>query len=350
MFQDYLATKRERILQSLEAYIIKQKGQNSITSSPWGTDALNKLLLYIQNGKCIRGSLVFLGYEMNEREENADLIKLALAMEFFHAGLLIHDDIMDHADSRRGMPSIHKAYSDLLTKKNVTDSDTSSRSLAICVGNLAFFLGMQLVAELDNKEINIFCSKELQIVNYAQMMDVILGVTPTPIKHINEILTLYQQKTGRYSVLLPLTLGAMLGNAKESSLKHIKKFSDAIGIAYQLVDDALDVFGNPKQTGKAIGTDIKERKQTPYIFFLRELNDKTIQNHITELFSQKEITEKDIAWVKEQICAHHIDKKIHTMINEYKQQAIEAISRIPMKHPEHELFLSFVDYLTNRIQ
>ena len=142
----------------------------------------------------------------------------------------------------------------------------------------------------------------------------------------------------------------MLGNAKESSLKHIKKFSDAIGIAYQLVDDALDVFGNPKQTGKAIGTDIKERKQTPYIFFLRELNDKTIQNHITELFSQKEITEKDIAWVKEQICAHHIDKKIHTMINEYKQQAIEAISRIPMKHPEHELFLSFVDYLTNRIQ
>lgn len=350
MFDEYLKAKKESILEALTTYITQQKGQNSIASSSWGTDALNRLEQYIQNGKCIRGSLVFLGYDIQGTEKNDDVLTLALAMEFFHAGFLIHDDIMDNADRRRGMPSIHTSYRELLTKKQGEHPDDSGRALAICVGNVAFFCGMQLIASVNNKEIATFCAKELQIVNYAQMLDIILGTTQTPVKSINEILTLYQNKTGRYSVLLPLTLGAMLGNAKTSSLKHIKKFSDALGIAYQLVDDTLDLFGNPNQTGKPVGTDIKEKKQTPYIFFLRQLEDKDVESHIAQIFSKNIVTEEDIVWVKKQVQMHHFDTKLPEMIAQYNMQAKDAISRIPMKERERTLFLSFVDYLTNRIQ
>jgi len=350
MFNEYLKAKKESILKALTTYITQQKGKNCITGSSWGTDALNRLEQYIQNGKCIRGSLVFLGYDIQGLEKNDDVTTLALAMEFFHAGLLIHDDIMDNADKRRGMASIHASYKELLTKKQGEHPDTSGESLAICVGNVAFFCGMQIIASLNNKEIATFCAKELQIVNYAQMMDIVLGVVQTPVKNINEILTLYQNKTGRYSVLLPLTLGAMLGNAKTSSLKHIKKYSDAVGIAYQLVDDTLDLFGNPKQTGKPVGTDIREKKQTPYIFFLRQLEDEEIEGHIAQIFSKNTLTEEDIVWIKTQVKAHHIDVKLQEMIAQYNLQAKEAISRIPMEKRERTLFLSFVDYLTNRIQ
>jgi geranylgeranyl diphosphate synthase type I len=287
---------------------------------------------------------------MQTDRKDDDLLKLALAMELFHAGLLIHDDIMDNAETRRGMPSLHTAYTELLNKRQARYPKNSGRSLAICAGNVSFFLGMQLLSETDNPKITTFCAKELQTVNYAQMQDIALGAAGKPVEHLEEILSLYQNKTGRYSVLLPLTLGAMLGGAKEATLKHIAKFSDSLGIAYQLVDDTLDLFGNPQKTGKAVGTDIREGKQTPYIFFLRQLNDQADSSRIDTLFAKGETTPNDIAWVQANVREHHIDEKITEMIETYKKEAIEAISRIPMKQPEHDLFVSFVEYLTNRIQ
>ncbi len=350
MFNTYLQEKKSSILAALDAYLTKQKAQTNLSGTPWGTDALQRLKDYATNGKMIRGGLVYLGYAMQAVDKHPELEKIALAMELFHAGLLIHDDIIDNASERRGMPSIHTSYTELMNKRQSRYPKNTGRSMAICTGNVAFFLGMQLLSEIENKEMVTFCAKELQIVNYAQMQDIALGAATKPMDKIEEILALYQGKTGRYSVLLPLTMGAMLGSANPSTLKHIQKFSDNIGIAYQLVDDMLDLFGDPKMTGKAVGTDIKEGKQTPFIFFLRQRGDETITTHINELFTKGEATPEDIAWVQETVKTHHIDEKIHQMIETYKKEAIEAVTRIPMKQPTHDLILSFVEYLTNRIQ
>lgn len=350
MFNTYLQEKKSSLLVALDAYLTKQKAQTNLSGTPWGTDALQRLIDYAKNGKMIRGGLVYLGYAMQAVDEHPDLEKIALAMELFHAGLLIHDDIIDNASERRGMPSIHTSYTELMNKRQSRYPKNTGRSMAICTGNVAFFLGMQLLSELENKEVATFCAKELQIVNYAQMQDIALGAATKPVEKIEEILALYQGKTGRYSVLLPLTMGAMLGSANPSTIKHIQKFSDNIGVAYQLVDDMLDLFGDPKTTGKAVGTDIKEGKQTPYIFFLRQLVNESITTRINELFSKGETTQEDILWVQETVKVHNIDKKILEMIENYKKEAIEAITRIPMKPMSHDLILSFVEYLTNRIQ
>lgn len=354
MFNTYLQEKKASILAALDMYIATQKSQNNIAETPWGTDALQRIAQYAQNGKMIRGALVFLGYCMQKKEIDEECIKLALATEIMSSAILIHDDIIDNADLRRGKPSIHTAYTELMTKQNSRYPKNTGKSLGICVGDASFFLGYQLLSELTDEEttkpiIHLF-SKEYTLLTYAQMQDVVLGSSSKEVKNIGEILSLYKNKTARYSVLLPLTAGATLANANEATIKHLAKFSENIGIAYQLVDDRLDLFGDPKATGKTVGTDIKEGKQTPYIFFLRQLGDETITTHIGELFAKGEITPDDIAWVKEQVKKHHIDKKIIQMIEEYKKSAMEAIERIPMREEEKELFGSFVEYLTNRIQ
>lgn len=291
---------------------------------------------------------------MQKKEIDEECIKLALATEIMSSAILIHDDIIDNADLRRGKPSIHAAYTELMMKQNSRYPKNTGKSLGICIGDAAFFLGFKLLSELIDEEttkpiIHLF-SKEYTLLTYAQMQDVVLGASSKEVKNINEILSLYRNKTARYSVLLPLTAGATLANANEATLKHLAKFSENIGIAYQLVDDRLDLFGDPKETGKAIGTDIKEGKQTPYIFFLRQLGDETVFSHINELFAKGDTTPNDIAWVQEKVKEHHIDEKIATMIEEYKKSAMEAIERIPMRQTEQELFGSFVEYLTNRIQ
>ncbi len=349
MFSSYLQQKKELILQALSAYIASQKNQD-VGINEWKLDALDRIEAFMQNGKMIRGTLVYLGATIAEAKDTEDLANLALAMEFFQTGLLMHDDIIDNATARRGKPTLHTTYTELMNKKQSRYPKNTGTSLAILTGDIAFFLGMQLLTKLQNQSLATFCTKELQTVSYAQMLDVALGASNRPAKSINDILKMYQNKTGRYSILLPLTIGAMMGKANAQTLKHIAKSSEALGIAFQLVDDSLDIFGNEQITGKTIGTDIQEGKQTPYIHFLRALGDETITQHIQELFNKGTITPEDMVWVKQKIKKTGIDKKIVAMISEYKTQAIEAITRIPMKNETQKLTLSFVEYLTNRIQ
>ncbi|MFH0749308.1 MAG: polyprenyl synthetase family protein [Candidatus Gottesmanbacteria bacterium] len=353
MFTSYQQEKKACILSALTTFIAKQKQQDA-SGNQWRLDVLERLSTYIQGGKMIRGTLVYLGYEAQTTHKSDDVTKVALAVEILSSGILIHDDIIDNSDMRRGKPSIHASYTDLMAKQQSRYPKNTGKSLALCVGDTAYFLAYQLLSELSDPTTAIrlikLCSNEYKLLTYAQMQDITLGATNKPVKDIEEIFTLYKDKTARYSVLFPLTAGAMLGNATSQTIKHIAKFSENIGIAYQLVDDKLDLFGTEKETGKPVGTDIREGKQTPFIYFLRQVGDNNIHNHLVELFSKGAITQEDITWVQQAIKTHHIDEKITSMISRYERVAKETIIRVPMEKKYQDLFLSFVEYLTHRIQ
>jgi geranylgeranyl diphosphate synthase type I len=353
MFTTYQQEKKALILSALSSFIVKQKQQKGCTNR-WKNEVLDRLSSYIQGGKMIRGTLVYLGYESQTDKTSEDIAQVALAVEILSSGILIHDDIMDNADTRRGQPSMHASYTTLVEKQQSRYPKNTGRSLALCVGDTAYFLAYQLLSELSNTTMAAkliqLCSKEYTALTYAQMQDITLGASDKPVKDIQEIFTLYKDKTARYSVLIPLTSGAMLANASDQTIQHIERFSENIGIAYQLVDDSLDLFGEEKTTGKPVGTDIREGKQTPYIYLLRQLNDDAINTHLLELFEKGNVITEDIAWVKHIIREHHIDDTIASFIKQYEQSATDAIKRVPMKDTYRKLFVSFVEYLTHRIQ
>ena len=333
MFQTYLQEKKELILTYLHEFL---KLQKPLAINRWGSDAIERLEQFMQNGKMIRGTLVFLGYDLSEKKEHSDLIKIASAMELFQAGLLIHDDIMDHDELRRGKPSMHNQYEQMLQKQANNSPKDSAISFALCVGDLAYFYAYELLASLKNSEIACITSQSLSRVAQAQMQDIHFGSSEKlPTKE--EILALYHYKTGDYSITLPMTLGAKLWGTSKETIRHISLFGKNLGIAFQLVDDRLNLFGDSSVSGKPVGTDIIEEKKTLYYYLISQTPE-----------GRELVQSKNIDDIKVFCMDSRIDTQITKEIEFRTREAKEAMFHIPLSSTIKELISDFIEYLTNR--
>ncbi|KXB37024.1 polyprenyl synthetase [Bacteroidales bacterium KA00344] len=197
-------------------------------------------------GKRIRPTLMLLAYNLY-KEEPADILMQAVALETYHNYTLLHDDLMDNADLRRGHETVHKKWND---------------SQAILSGDSMLVLAYQRMAVglNDNlKEVlNLFTETALEI-GEGQQYDIDFE-TRNDVSE-DEYIEMIRLKT---SVLLAcgLKIGALLGGASDEDADNLYKFGEQIGLAFQLQDDYLDVYGDEKVFGKAIGGDIISNKKT----------------------------------------------------------------------------------------
>ncbi|MFN7313561.1 MAG: polyprenyl synthetase family protein [Bacteroidota bacterium] len=197
-------------------------------------------------GKRLRPVLVLMGCEIfDDVIQNA--LPAALAVEVFHNFTLVHDDIMDKADIRRGMPTVHKKWNE---------------TIAILSGDLMMIKAINLLCDTPKGElkqlIEVFnttaaevCEGQQWDMNFETMPDV------SQAQYIHMI-------TLKTAVLLggSLKLGALIGGASSQDANHLYEFGKNIGIAFQIQDDILDSFGEGEKVGKKIGGDIAANKKT----------------------------------------------------------------------------------------
>ena len=197
-------------------------------------------------GKRIRPTLMMLAYNLYQ-EDPERILPQACGLETYHNFTLLHDDLMDHADMRRGHPTVHVKW----------DANT-----AILSGDtmllMAFKLMMQCPQEYLHAVLDVFTETTLEI-GEGQQYDMTFE-TRDDVRE-EEYIEMIRLKT---SVLLAcaLKIGAILGGASASDAENLYKFGEQIGLAFQLQDDFLDVYGDPKVFGKAIGGDILCNKKT----------------------------------------------------------------------------------------
>jgi len=210
-------------------------------------------------GKRIRPVLMLLGY--NLFKDNPETILMnACALETYHNYTLLHDDLMDNADMRRGMPTVHKKW----------DANT-----AILSGDSMLVLSYQRMMQCDEqhlqKVLEVFTETALQIGD-GQQYDMEFETRDDVTEP--EYIEMIRLKT---SVLLAcaLKIGAILADASVEDQENLYKFGEQIGLAFQLQDDYLDVYGDPKVFGKNIGGDITSNKKTFMLInaFLRAEGD-----------------------------------------------------------------------------
>lgn len=197
-------------------------------------------------GKRIRPVLMLLSYNIF-KDNPETILSSACGLETYHNFTLLHDDLMDNADMRRGMPTVHKKW----------DANT-----AILSGDTMLLLAFQRMMQCDEQYMNdvfsTFVETTLEI-DEGQQYDIEFETRDDVTEA--EYIEMIRLKT---SVLLAcaLKIGAILGGASKEDQDNLYKFGEQIGLAFQLQDDFLDVYGDPKVFGKNIGGDITSNKKT----------------------------------------------------------------------------------------
>lgn len=243
----------------------------------WTNDALRRITTYTARGKMLRGALVMLtGQGYGDGEVSSAMLDVAVAMELLQSFLLIHDDVMDRDAMRRGETSMHLQYA----AHGGKISDEAERihygnAMAICCGDIAFaIVGLQIDSALRNstflpaatrsKIVDLYNSEVIRV-GGAQMDDITFSSVTAEEPSPEDVLGLYRNKTGYYSIVLPLTLGALLTN-QQQELSLLEQIGCLLGEVFQIRDDLLgldeEVSAGDGVVVKSMVSDIANGKRT----------------------------------------------------------------------------------------
>lgn len=222
--------------------------------------------MIMAGGKRLRPIMMYYGYKaVGGRDEDA-IMRAAISIELIHSFLLIHDDIMDRDHLRHGIGTLHSHYGALSERLfSGVDHRHFGNSMALIVGDMIGALGNQVLfdAAFDPKLILRALSKLQSIIALTvvgQTRDVYIEYAKRATE--DEILRMYEYKTARYTVEGPLHLGAILGGGDPAILEGLSRYAIPLGIAFQIQDDILGIFGSEEKLGKPVGSDIQEGKWT----------------------------------------------------------------------------------------
>ncbi|WP_016995762.1 polyprenyl synthetase family protein [Kocuria atrinae] len=228
-------------------------------------------------GKRLRARLSYWGWRAAGGEAlSPAIVRAAASLELFQSAALIHDDILDRSDTRRGQPSVHREFERFHTRSGWRDDAAHfGTSAAVLIGDMSLSFAEQLFAqasatlprEHERAGRAIFDTMRTEVM-VGQYLDVHAEVAPTPKdpeEQLARAMAVLRYKSAKYSVEHPVRIGAALAGADEEFLAHCSAFALPVGEAFQLRDDVLGVFGDPETTGKPAGDDIREGKRTALV-------------------------------------------------------------------------------------
>lgn len=233
--------------------------------------AVDELVSFVvRGGKRIRPAFAWtgwLGAGGDPHGPDADaVLDVCSALELVQACALVHDDIIDSSSTRRGFPTVHVSFAEQHRRNGWRgDSDKYGESIAILLGDLALCWADDMVraaavdAAAQARVAPVWSAMRTEVLG-GQMLDI--AVEATADDSVESAMRIDRYKTAAYTVERPLLIGAALADAPDELLQMYSTFGADIGIAFQLRDDLLGVFGDPSVTGKPSGDDLREGKRT----------------------------------------------------------------------------------------
>lgn len=267
---DFLGKYKERVDKGIEEELARRL-EEVRAISPHLVPILEAMKELSLGGKRLRAMLTILGYELSRKPVNDEVVKASVMMEIFHLGLLIQDDFMDRDVKRRGVATIITRYDDRHVG-NFVSMLAGDYTFGWGIENLS---SLKLQPEIVNNAMKVW-GKYFTRVGYGQTLD---GLAIADEKTILQILEL---KSGEYSCVLPLLLGATLGGANESLIKSLEEYGMELGWVFQLRDDWLAEYGDSTKTGKPVGNDSREGKKTYATMYGKDKTEEAIKEHMVK--------------------------------------------------------------------
>lgn len=327
-----------------------------------------------QGGKMLRGMLVVFGYQIARHARGASDIDLPISdalaqtFEMFQTGVLVHDDVIDNAAQRRGKITVHRRYEhrldvrDIRMVSGIEKPQEIAKSVGICVGDLGIYYANKLLADSYGSDpalgqlISYFDDIVIQTIR-GELLDVVLpyeiqdpGIGEEERAKLLEksIYDIYFLKTAGYSVIGPLHLGMILGGAEPKEMAALDRCARDIGIAYQIMDDILGVFADPKILGKDVGSDVAEYKQTILYMYVRTMKPEFAEE-LLQYYGKKHVTSRDIEQVQRIFEESGALAYARSVLADHFESAERKISRMKFMDAEDKKILrGFISYCKGR--
>jgi len=262
--------------------------------------AMERFLL--DSGKRLRPLFAYIGFLGTGSKPTIEILRACAALELVHVCALMHDDVMDASDTRRGAPAIHRAFEAMhKTNKLSGSAEQFGISSAILLGDLALVWSAKMLHQ-SGIDGNILLAAlpmydEMRVELMAgQYLDVYEQALAS--ESVERSLKVARYKSGKYTIERPLHFGAALGGANSKLMKSYSDYGLPLGEAFQLRDDVLGIFGNPEETGKPAGDDLREGKRTVLLAKTMELSDAKSKAAINSALGNPNLTLSQVEEVR----------------------------------------------------
>ena len=221
----------------------------------------------LRKGKRIRPLLFLISYKGYTKKKNIShkkLVRSSLGLELMHDFLLVHDDVIDKSDLRRGKPTLHRLFNRALS---LPGGSETGYSLSIVAGDIIYILAIDALLAIDEnhshkeKALKKF-TDSVMFTGCGEFIDVASGIQKIEKINQRDVFHIYTLKTAKYTFEGPMLMGATLAGAQKKELKKLSRIGLLLGQAFQIQDDLLDMFSSRKEIGKPVLSDLNESKKT----------------------------------------------------------------------------------------
>jgi len=290
-------------------------------------------------GKRMRSQMTIMVYEAFGGTNVENILPIAAAQELLHLSMLIHDDIIDRDTTRYGVDNITGTYEKLYANQVLNNDDLRhyAQSVALLAGDLLISATYQLIGSTPISARKILAVQRLFGKSIFEVAGGELLDTESVFRPIGEIdaKTIAYYKTASYTFIGPLMTGALLANAPINDQLQLSLFAEYLGIAYQIKDDLIGVFGDEKNTGKSSTSDLREGKKTFLIEQFLILGNKKQIEQFYAYFGVHSMTIPQVQILKDLLVESYAKKAVENAIDVYVEKAKETLVNINLTQ-EHQ--------------
>jgi geranylgeranyl diphosphate synthase, type I len=308
--------------------------------------------LYLSGGKRLRPYLTLLAYDAFGGNERNTIIPVAAAQELLHQAMLIHDDIIDRDSVRYGVKNItgqfNEIYASLLRDEG--ERQHFAESSALLAGDLLISEAHAHIATSGLSPAQIVATEQTLAASVFHVVGGELLDTEASFRGRDEIdpLTVAAQKTASYSFVSPLTMGAVLAGVDAHQIEILKDFGNSVGIAFQLRDDIIGVFGDEAVSGKSADGDLREGKRTLLIDEFYKRADEAQKARFEQSFGNQAATADDLRVLRELLDDTGTHAAIEAYITHYMAQTVEQLELFAIPEAYRSAFADVINYCLMR--
>jgi geranylgeranyl diphosphate synthase type I len=306
----------------------------------------------LRGGKRLRAALLYYSYKLFGGRSTKDIIRLSSYVELIQSSLLMHDDIFDNSDIRRGHDSIHKVYAKYAKSQKYPIHKHFGNVIGILAGDIACQMAYEVITTSnfdDDKKVKLIqlAANKTTDVLYGQILDFVL---PYQKKYSeDDILKIDIYKTATYTYEMPIMSGAILAGITNGELKYLRDYAINAGIAFQIRDDVLGLFGDEEKLGKPATSDVKEGKRTLLILKTMQNGTPSQRQVLKRYLGRKDLTLEQFEEVRKVVKDTGSLDYSKAKSEEYVKKAQDALLKIDRQNQEEWVFLyDIVEYMIVR--